>query len=323
MTHNQVIQIVSNWFKLKKEVKLVSRFSFDFPVPDIQIQTINGEIIQVECKPSTENKREYITGLGQSIAYCIQADYSYLALPIPEMQKFEKWLWPEFIGLLGVDINNVVEIRKPIKSKIKTNENKQDIKRGYAYYRDLTIDEIYHITKALSSHKITLNQEKVDNIIWNEITKYRKWKSSKFSNLTNIKLLLRDLKLFNFKENELLKNGIELIQIGDKNNKEMLLEFGRKLFLIDGNFIDIVAIIQELNEDEYSYNNIHTFKKALTDKIITEKLATETTNVNRDLQDILRILHNLDVLKHNKKRTLFNTPYSINWKSLIPFIKNR
>ncbi len=57
MTHNQVVQLTSNWFKIKPEVELVSRFSYDFPVPDVQVQLKTKEIIQVECKPSGANKR--------------------------------------------------------------------------------------------------------------------------------------------------------------------------------------------------------------------------------------------------------------------------
>ncbi len=323
MNHNQVIQVVSNWFKLNPKVEIVSRYSYDFPVPDIQIQTKDNKLIQVECKPTTENKREYITGLGQAIAYCVQSDYSYLAMPLSEIKKYEKWFWPDYIGLLGVEINNVVELRKAKQSKIKSPEAKTSIKRGYAYYRDLNIHEIYSITKYLLEFKISSNSSDIDNVIWNGILKHRDWKSSKSSNILNIKLLLRDLKLFNFKENIILENGLEIIDIGNKNNEEMLKEYGRKLFLIDGNYIDIIALIQEINDEHTNWNDVNEFKEELSCRVVNEKLATEKTNVIRDLQDILRILMQLDVLHHSKKNSLFNPLFIINWKKLIPFIKNR
>ena len=323
MTHNQVVQVVSHWFKLNPKVKVVSRYSYDFPVPDIQIQTKDNQIIQVECKPTTDNKREYITGLGQAIAYCVQSDFVYLAIPLKEMKKYEKWFWPESVGLLGVEQSNVVELRKPKKNKIISDEKRREIKRGYAYYRDLTLYEIYSIMKDISSFKISNHQDKIDNIIWNAIIKHRNWKSAKSSNLLNIKLLIRDLKLFSFQQNEILQNGRELIEIGDKNDEELFKEYGRKLFLIDGNFIDIIAIIQEMNEEYQHWSDINSFKKELSGRIVSEKLASESTNVMRDLQDIPRIMIQLDVLHHHTKSSLFNQPYSINWKKLIPLIKNR
>lgn len=238
------------------------------------------------------------------------------------MQKYQTWFWPEFIGLLGVEPNNVIEIRKPIKSPVNDRKQKA-IKRGYAYYRDLSIREIYYILKAISKRMFLEEEEIIDDLIWQEITKHRSWKSSKSSNLLNIKLLLRDLKLFNFKEGKILDNGFELINIGDKNDNEQLKEFGRKLFLIDGNFINIVAIIQEMIDEVPHFNDMNSFKVELSKRIILEKLASNNTDVFRDLRDVIRILTQLDIIKHSKKSELFSSLIVVNWKKLIPFIKNR
>lgn len=45
MTHSEVVFAVSNWFKMKPEVEIVTRFSFNFPMPDIQVQFSDGSIV--------------------------------------------------------------------------------------------------------------------------------------------------------------------------------------------------------------------------------------------------------------------------------------
>ncbi|MCX7879717.1 MAG: hypothetical protein N2517_03560 [Ignavibacteria bacterium] len=97
MTHNEVVQLVSNWFKQKSDVEIVTRFAYHFPMPDIQVKYLNGTLAQIECKASNLNRREYLTGLGQAIAFCRHSDKSYLALPRKELELMEKWLWTNFI----------------------------------------------------------------------------------------------------------------------------------------------------------------------------------------------------------------------------------
>ncbi|ROL58536.1 hypothetical protein D9V84_02070 [Bacteroidetes/Chlorobi group bacterium Naka2016] len=213
MTHSEVIQSVSNWFKLKPDVEIVTRFSYSFPVPDIQIQYSDGTIAQIECKPSNAIRREYLTGLGQTIAFYRHSDKAYLALPSKEFSSMEDFLWPNFVGIILVDGSNVLVFRDPVKPKgIKPKIEK--IKRGYAYYRDLKINEIYSVLLELkdSSYNVQNDPKKVDDVIWNGLQKIRNWKSSPKSNVLNTKLLLRDLKLFDFSLFQLQKLGKNLLQ---------------------------------------------------------------------------------------------------------------
>lgn len=320
MNHFEVIQTVSNWFKNKKEVELVTRFSFTFPVPDIQVQYYDGTIVQIECKPSNATRREYLTGLGQAIAFCRHSDKAYLALPYKEFYEMEKWLWPDFIGILLVDYGKVEVHREP---KVKPNMiiSKEQIGRGYAYYRDLKIKEIYQILKDLFFASNTpLNSEKINQIIWSSLTKLRNWKSSKDSNVLNTKLLLRDLGLFDFNSYQITPLGKELLTI-ELKEEEKLRNFFRKLFLIEGNYIDIVAIIQQLNE-QYSFESIKNFKEKIVETIRKEKMAGANTNIERDLNDIIRILKELEVLQFIKNPTNGKF-FRINWNKILHFIKYR
>ena len=324
MTHNNVIQSVSSWFKNKNEVKVVSKFSYDFPAPDIQIELNDGKTIQIECKPSGAIKREYLTGFGQAIAYCTQADYSYLAIPSYELNDVKSFFWVDTIGLLSVDYNSVTELREPKITSEKIRIEKKEIKRGYAYYRDLHSKEIYYLIKAIETAKISkLNEINYHNILWDEIKKHRQWSSAKSSNIANMKILLRDLKLINSSDFSLLPNAEELIKLGDQNNWIQYNNTLSRIILLDGNYIDIVALIQELNDKYYNFSNISYFKEKLKEKILAEKLAKDSTNIMRDLQDIPRILIELDILVPWNKIDMLGGRFSINWKKILPFIKNR
>jgi len=61
------------------------------------------------------------------------------------------------------------------------------------------------------------------------------------------------------------------------------------------------------------------FKKHLVDEIIKQKLATSKTNVIRDLQDIPRILRDLNILSDWTQIGLAYR-YVVNWKYLLSLI---
>ena len=56
----------------------------DFPKPDIILierTKINEKVLAFEFKPPNCDKREYLTGIGQSLAYYYNYPYSYLIIP--------------------------------------------------------------------------------------------------------------------------------------------------------------------------------------------------------------------------------------------------
>ena len=55
--------------------------SRDWPVPDFVIVDDAGTVLAAEFKPPQQTKREYLTGLGQAIAYTRDFDYGLLVLP--------------------------------------------------------------------------------------------------------------------------------------------------------------------------------------------------------------------------------------------------
>lgn len=323
MTHDNVIQVVSSWFKQRNDVNLVSRFSYDFPSPDVQIELKNKKRICVECKPSNAVKREYLTGLGQAVAYLKIADLSYLALPEKEMSEMKEYFWLDFIGLLAVDNSSIKEIRQPKIANIQQIE-KSEIKRAYAYYRDLTPNDIYYILKTIQSFQLkNACIKEIREGMWKSITSTREWNKSKSSHLANISLFLRDMKLINLNDYKLQKNADELLLYGDNENWSSFNHLLTKYFLIDGNYIDIIALIQELNDLKFQFSSVNEFRELLCSKIFEEKLASGGTDVNRDLNDILRILRELNILSDWTKVNMFGGKYNVIWKNVLPYIKYR
>jgi len=92
--------------------------------------------------------------------------------------------------------------------------------------------------------------------------------------------------------------------------------------LVNANFLDILTIIQSLNDEHIGFSSVSEFKERLVKRMMEEKLATEQTNVMRDLQDIPRILKDLNLLSDWKQYGLAYR-YSINWKNVLSIISHR
>jgi hypothetical protein len=326
MEHEDVVEAVAEWFKADRDVVLITKgYGRGFPSPDVMVQYKQGKIALVECKPSDAGGREYITGLGQSLAYLLFADFSYLAMPEKELNAFQKYFWVREIGLLSVKENLRVQLVRPaIESKVILKREEPRI-RGYGYYRDLRPMEIYQILRAIQTEKTRqthLNKDKIENAIWHEILRARKIRSQKQRNawILNIKLLLRDLQLVNLDDYSLTEDGFRLLQLGALSDKKPYLDELARCFLLNANYIDILTIIQNLNDKHIGFNSVQDFKEKLSKKIIDEKLATENTNVMRDLQDIPRILRDLDIISEWKKYGI-NYRYNINWKRVLSLIR--
>lgn len=326
MRHEEVIDAVTNWFKRDRNVILVAKgYGRGFPSPDVQVRYRHDKIAFVECKPSGAEGREYITGLGQCIAYLIYADFVYLALPKIEMMEYQKFFWINEIGLLSVETDLSVQcLRQAQESKTIIKKAEPRV-RGYGYYRDLKPLEIYSILKAIHTTRITqreLDISQIKEAIWREVLRLRNIRSEKQKNawILNVSLLLRDLQLINPDDYSLTEDGFRLLRVGELPDKKFYFDELARCFLINANYIDIITLIQELNDKHRGFKNVSEFKKALANRMREEKLATEDTNVERDLQDIPRILRELNILSEWKTFGLGYGQYVINWRRALSLI---
>jgi hypothetical protein len=143
--------------------------------------------------------------------------------------------------------------------------------------------------------------------------------TQKNSWILNISLLLRDLQLINSNDYSLTSDGIRLLQLGELRDKQPFMNELAKMFLVNANYLDIVTIIQSLNDKYSGFSSVVEFKNRLIEEILNQKLATSNTNVMRDLQDIPRILRDLDILSDWKQLGLAYR-YVINWKYVLSVI---
>jgi len=183
LEHAKVVEAVANWFKANKDIVLVTKgYGKRFPNPDITAQFRQGKIALVECKPSDASGREYMTGLGQSLAYLTFADFSYLAMPEKELSIYQKYFWIKEIGLLSVKENLEVQLfRQATESKVILKREEPRI-RGYGYYRDLRPSEIHSILRAIQTERnkqLRLDKSKIENAIWREVLRLRSIQSQR------------------------------------------------------------------------------------------------------------------------------------------------
>lgn len=325
MNHDEVIEACANWFKSNPEVTLIAKgYGRAFPSPDVRAQYQNNKIAFVECKPSDAGGREYLTGLGQSLAYLTSADFSYLALPQKEMDEYDQYFWIQIVGLLSIRDDLTVQLHREASQSEVLVEREEPRVRGYGYYRDLRPLEIHAILQAIErgrARRRRPNIQQIKDAMWEQVCSMRNIQSQRQKNawILNMSLLLRDLQVINPNDYSLTEDGFRILQLGELPDKQPFLNELARLFLINANYLDIVTIIQSLNDNYSGFDSVSQFKNLLSEEIINQKLATEGTNVIRDLQDIPRILRDLNILSTWKSIGLAHR-YTINWRNVLSVI---
>ncbi|MCL6578765.1 MAG: hypothetical protein K6T73_05180 [Candidatus Bathyarchaeota archaeon] len=125
--------------------------------------------------------------------------------------------------------------------------------------------------------------------------------------------------MINPEDYSLTTDGIKLLQLGERRDPQPYLNELARLFLINANYLDIVTIIQSLNDRYSGFSSVSEFKNYLVEEIIHQKLATPSTNVMRDLQDIPRILRDLNIISDWKRVGLVYR-HVVNWKHVLSVI---
>jgi len=213
--------------------------------------------------------------------------------------------------------------RKAQQSKVLVKREEPRV-RGYGYYRDLRPLEIHAILKEIARQRARRrrpNIQQIKDAMWQQVCRMREIGSQKQKNswILNMSLLLRDLQVINPNDYSLTEDGFRLLQLGELKDKQPFLNQLARLFLINANFLDIVTMIQGLNDEHSGFASTVQFKTLLSKEIVNQKLATKDTNVMRDLQDIPRILRDLNILSSWKKLGLTHR-YTINWKHVLSVI---
>lgn len=225
---------------------------WDWPRPDYVIEDSTKNVTYAnEFKPPKQNKREYLTGLGQAIAYLQKHNYSGLILPKKSDDGFEISQYicnilksDEFINLpislieydenlIETDPNAAVKILKSIeyeRTSIPLSKSSSHVtKTFWCFWRDASHYEIFDLLKLSDKH----NEESGDiytEFIYDEFYdmlttgKTKQWdgtprrktssEASKKSEKQNYKIPLFHLGLWSQSEGRLTKQGYKLLTIG-------------------------------------------------------------------------------------------------------------
>lgn len=251
---------------------------FSWPRPDYILYDFNlSQSLAFEFKPPNHSKREYLTGLGQTISYLTKHHYSGIILPneiegfkiaefisqILELDVFDK----NFVSVVGYDEKllesdpiNSITLHKKIND-IRTGEiiNKNLSERYWAWWRDISHFEIFDMLELLDQfrdHSGDIYSNYVWDIFWEKLIegKTKQWDgsprqkndSSKNSEKQNYKIPLFHLNLIEQSEGRITKEGYELLSIGKLYGVEssIFIDYLSKIVLDEGKHL---LLIKDLN----------------------------------------------------------------------------
>jgi hypothetical protein len=296
--HDELVELLSNIILQKfKDIfnnVFITRVSIDFPKPDFiyipyglkeNIRDITKYLgqttlterppplpVSFEVKTPYVSKHEYITGLGQAIAYNSITPLSYLVIPNTNIEGFEV---SEFIkGIINInnlsiglfsykmDNPNNIELVKEAKP-IRTSQIAEiaRIKRSYSYWRETKPEEVFEalkISKEMEKSGKELSINSVLDRLWKEVLVKR------FKNTERVSSFKLNYKLFLI-QNSLLDAtgrltviGRHLLTIGESFGKDselfkealtyVMLRYGGHLTLLS----KIYNVQKEMDENHLS-----------------------------------------------------------------------
>jgi len=235
ISHDELVDIISR--KILEKFKhifgevFISNVSMDFPKPDfiyvpIGIKRIRIEQLQAllsshsvdsesvtlpvafELKTPFVYKHEYLTGLGQTIAYNSIFPLSYLVIPDINIEGFDVASYIQSvveindlnIGIFMYDMQSPEEVNLLKKARItlsdprKIKSSVQGITRSYSYWRETMPHEVYfalEFSEEIGRKKEGKIIDDVMEMLWDRILSKRfKSTKRKSSFLLNYKLFL-------------------------------------------------------------------------------------------------------------------------------------
>ncbi|MDB8556552.1 hypothetical protein PNU17_12315 [Turicibacter sanguinis] len=279
-------QLLSNIRDEKEEWKQIFSTNifrvgdWDWPRPDYVLSDDeNGVTYANEFKPPKQTKREYLTGLGQCMAYLQKHDYAGLMLPkySDDGFKISEYVFKllsseEFchlpISLIEYDENSIeidpsssVKILKSINEVRGSNPINKSVstvvKTFWCFWRDASHYEIYDLLKLADKY----NDEEGDiysNFVYPEFyhmlvsgntkqwdgtgRKKKKSEKSRKSEKQNYKIPLFHLGLWSQSEGRLTAKGYRLLTIGKLYgaNSKQFKDYLTYLLLIDGKHLQLI-----------------------------------------------------------------------------------
>lgn len=269
-------------FKQVFTTNLVRTGSWDWPRPDYVCFDESLKVsYALEFKPPAQTKREYLCGLGQSLAYLSQSAYSGLIVPSVAddgypIAEFIKGTLdaPEFdnvcTSLFAYDPQSrAMEVLRPIKAERKLNSvfarQKDEAKTFWCWWRDMSHYELYELLRL----SFVFNDEKGDVYSkciypkfydmmvrgqtkqWNgEPRRKTGSESSRKSEKQNYNIPLVQLGLWSRGEGRLTDLGYTLLRIGQKYGPSscQFIDAVAYVLLMVGRHLELINIVKKFQD---------------------------------------------------------------------------
>ena len=293
---SKIVNRVDNWGQVFSD-NLNKAGDFSWPRPDYVCFDQNLEqSVAFEFKPPNHSKREYLTGLGQTLSYLEKHHYSGIILPtyvegyniaqhitnVLSLDVFSR----HYISVIGYnertlesDPLNSIQLFKPIEHERTGEIVSGHINKSYwCWWRDISHYEVFTLLNLLDKYR----DEPGDiytNFAWPEFWRLmvngqtKTWEGvgrTKTDNETNYKsekqnykIPLFQLGLIEPSEGRLTAEGYKLISIGKIFGIESSLYFDylTKLVLIEGKHLILIQDLEEFKSiaEDSSFESTEQF----------------------------------------------------------------
>ena len=275
------IRTADKEFKQIFSTSLIRTGAWDWPRPDYVCfdEELNATYA-LEFKPPFQSKREYLTGLGQSLSYLQRHTYSGLILPYFADDGFpiatfvaDTLLAPEFAkvatSVFAYDFNNdSINILRPISTlrtfvspKMKTDETKT----FWCWWRDISHYELYdllNLSFIFSDEPGDIYTDHIYPSFYKMMVsgKTRQWDgtprtktgsvASMKSEKQNYKIPLVQLELWSRSEGRLTDLGFTLLEIGKKYgpDSKKFFDILSYLILVNGKHLDLINLVEKFQK---------------------------------------------------------------------------
>ena len=332
-------------FKQIFSSSIVRTGDWDWPRPDfVCYDEVLNATYALEFKPPNQSKREYLTGLGQSLSYLQKHNYSGLIVPYKADDGFEiaNFICDTLNSYEFADIaislyaynpdDDSLDLLKPISKK--RNEGmlrsvKNENKTFWCWWRDMSHYELYDLLKLsyeYADYEGDIYTDYIYPVFYDKMIKKqtKQWNgkprnknssaASMKSEKQNYKIPLVQLDLWSQSEGRLTDDGFDLLTVGKKMgvNSDAFLNYLTALLLIKGKHLDLINMINNFQEVEdiplLSRDYSLKLEEFLSNNGCIGKRkpsAVKTGAKNSYLRDEMKLWNKLGLLKNSESGSYF------------------
>ncbi len=318
---------------------------WDWPRPDYVCYDEEQNVTYaLEFKPPFQSKREYLTGLGQALAYLQKHMYSGLIVPYAADDGFriaefiaDTLRAPEFsavaTSLYAYDYHTAdIDILRPItvsRKDILIKDKKPEVKTFWCWWRDISHYELYELLKLSFLYDDCRGDIYTDYIypaFYKMMTagETRQWDgtpraknasdASMKSEKQNYKIPLVQLELWSREECRLTDLGYELLEIGKKfgPDSKKFMDRLTYLILVNGRHLDLINIVEKFQKAEEVAATSEVYTVALETYLSQngcigkrKPTAVKTGAKNSYMRDEMKLWNKLGLLYPYNRRSYF------------------